>query len=74
MRSGDGAGGRRRDPSRAAWTIYMRNPETIHTAFRRRLLGRAARAIGAPVDWQAVHATETDAHPEPGPPPTTRRD
>lgn len=39
-------------------------------ALRSTLLGRAARALGAPVDWQAVHATETDARPEPGAPST----
>ena len=43
----------------------MRNPtETTSTALRRRLMGRAARALGEPINWTAVHAAEaaTERH------------
>lgn len=36
----------------------MRKPATLNAALRRRLFGRAARALVEPVDWEAINAAE----------------
>lgn len=71
-RSGDGAGGRRRDPVRPPGLSHMRKSEITPAALRSTLLERAASVFGAPVDWSVEHTAEADEE-RPGPETRTER-